>query len=968
MNVKLGIIGAGVLFFLGQDVYGQRVKNDTLPDSEKVMKDVVILGYSRKTTKAKDVTASTTVTAEKFENRPTTSFLNSLQGESPGVAINASSGSPGSGKIDIIIRGINSLSSGSEPLYVIDGSIVNSVQFRNLNDADIESAAILRDAGATAVYGNRGNNGVIVITTKRGRFNSPLRVSYSGLTGINLLPENKYNMMDSKQYLGLEKKYDMGFGSTLTQEQIDNYPTNTNWRDVFYRPGFTQRHDLSLSAGGEKVNVYTSLGYLDVKGIIPISDFQRFTVRNNLSGKSATDRFTYEVNSSLSYSKRNQLDEETNTAVRNNTIQNPLHGSYQGLPYLAPNKYPSGQALYDNIGTNFNGGNSIYVLEDILKGTLPNRFNETGILLNASGTYKLTEDLSVRNRSAVDYKYSERNFARAPWSYLAINVAKSSRTTTNPNPFGGFEFFSKNTEFNFNTITSVLYHKVINDVHTLDVSGNFDYIKIHYNNTSQQRTGLNPKTWVFGAGTGYIDPVYFSGATSAASPTVFYVPTASASAVKAGTLALFGTLDYDYDGLFGLSGVIRRDGSYRFSDGNKWGTFWSVAGRINLEKTSLVQNLNLDMFKLRASYGKTGNQNVIQGTTGTNPLLVAPNLVRETYIFANGYDNISAQTGFGGLRNSLLQWEELYQANIGLDVRLLNNRLDARFDVYRKKTEKMYSDIYTSAATSTFGISGNNGSIENRGIEGNIRYEILRNQNAKLSVYANASYNENKILSLTKDDTAGNLRNVVGGMAYEWYFAPYAGVNPENGNALFISKNGTKVEELKDEDIVATGKNYLPKWIGGFGINAEVKGFFLDAHFSFQQGAYKYDNSMDWVYDHTSLGDSNLSADLLNMWTPENKTGDIPSFNSTNVAYQGNSDRFLKDASFIRFKNLNFGYNIPKNLLNDTAIRGMKIFVAGENLYTWTKWKGFDPEPNFSYSLSVYPNMRTFSIGANIDF
>ena len=975
MNVKLRVLSAGVLFFIGHAVSAQQQKVDTTKIAD--IKEVVVLGYNRTATKPKDVTASTTVTAEKFENRPTTSFLNSLQGEAPGLTINATSGQPGSGKIDVIIRGIGSLSAGSEPLYVIDGIISNATQFRNLNDTDIASASILRDAAATSIYGNRAANGVIVITTKTGRYNSPMKLSYNVSTGINLLPQNKYKLNDSKQALKLEQMAGSGIGAGLTDAAIENYAgPNTNWRDVFFSPGFTQKHDVSLSVGGDKVNLYSSLGYMDQTGIVPeTSDFKRFTFRNNLNGKSANDRFNYGAQVALSYSTRHQLDEETNNAIRNNSIQNPLHGSYAGLPYIQSGQYATGMDLFNAIGTNFNGGKNIFVLEDILKNTMPNKRNETGILTNLNLSYKLTDDLTLGNKSGVDYKYSETNFARAPWNYLAIATANGAGSKDAANNvilagkdvMPGFEDMAKGNEFNFNSITSLLYNKLLGDKHTISAGVYIDYLKVHYNATSQRRSGLDERSWVFGAGTGYAPPLYFDNGTSA--PIVYYVPNASANKITAGGLAYFATVDYDFDDKYGVSGLIRRDGSYRFVDENKWATFWSIAGRWNIDKENFMEGSGIDMLKLRGSYGVMGNQNIIAAAAGTNPMLVGTNLVREVYLTGNGYDNLSNAIGFGGLTNPYVQWEVIKQANIGLDFMFLNKRLEGNIDVYSKRTDKLYNNVNLSAVTGSYGIMGNNGELENKGIEGLLKYSLIKNQNARLSLYANASYNKNKILSLEIEDTAGSVRNVVGGPAYQWFFAPYLGINPTNGQALFLDANGNATEILNpDTDQRATGKNRYPVWSGGFGLNSEFKGFYLDAHFSFQQGAWKYDNSMAWLYDPVSIGEWNQSSDMLDAWSPTNLGGSQPSLSASNLTYADYSDRFLKDASFIKLKNVSVGYNVPNQMLQGTFVKSMKIFVQAENLYTWTKWRGYDPEPSFAYSLSVYPNMKTVSLGMNIEF
>ncbi|NIF05466.1 SusC/RagA family TonB-linked outer membrane protein [Chryseobacterium sp. Tr-659] len=970
MNVKLRVLTAGVLFFTGHAVFAQnKAANDSTKNTKQI-DEVVVLGYNKTQTKPKDVTASTTVTAEKLENRPNVSFLNSLQGEAPGLTINSASGSPGSAKIDVIIRGVSSISASSDPLYVIDGMISNSTQFRNLNTNDIESISILKDAAATSIYGNRGGNGVIVIRTKQGKYGTNrFALTYTGTTGIGLLPKTHYNMANAKELLTIQNRLGQGLGSQMSLDQIAAYSgPDTNWSKELFRTGFTQTHDLGMSFGAQNVNNYTSIGYMEQTGTVPTTDFKRFTLRNNLNGKSSNGRFTYNSNIGIGYSKRHQLDEETNSGISSNVIQNPLLTGITALPTMQSNKYMTGQALYDAIGSATGGGNSVWVLQDILRGTLPNQLNETSIVANFAASYKLTDDLTVSNKSGVDYKYSERMFARAPYSYLGIVVAKGSATTANPNPFGGIERITKENDFTFNSVTSLAYHKTFNEKHTLDAAVYLDYMKSHYNASSQTQNGLYPLTWQFGAGTGYVPPAYFPNGTLP--PIVYYVPTISASKIKAGTLAYFATVDYDYDSKYGVSGVVRRDGSYRFTGDNQWATFWSVAGRWNIDKESFMEGSTFDMLKLRGSYGTNGNQNIIAAAYGANPLLPASNIVRPFITQSAGYDIQQGALYPSGLQNPGIQWEVIGQLDLGLDFRLLNRKLEGSIDVYDKRTDKLFNSLPISNINGQSTINYNNGKLQNRGIEVLLRYNIINKQDVKLSIYANSAYNKSKFLSLAKDDSAGDLRNVTGGMLGEWYLISYAGVNKDNGNMLFYDKDGRVTENPNAvSDQLKTGKSYLPKWSGGFGLNAEYKGVFLDAHFSYQADVWKWDNQLTYVYDSSSAGNFNVSSDLLNAWTPTNMDTNIPSFNATNKSLADNSDRYLKDASFIRLKTITLGYNIPKNLLgNSVFIKSAKVFLSGENLFTFTKWKGYDPEPTFAYSTSVYPNLKTFSIGATLDF
>ncbi|RMZ61064.1 SusC/RagA family TonB-linked outer membrane protein [Chryseobacterium nematophagum] len=962
MNVKLRVLTAGVLFFTGQAAFAQKKASDSTKDKEAKIEEVVILGYSKTATKAKDVTASTTVSPELLENRPNASFMSNLQGTAPGVTVSTSSGSPGSAKIDVIVRGVSSLNALTDPLYVIDGLQTNATEYRNLNPNDIESISILRDAAGTSIYGNRGANGVVVIKTKQGRYGSAFKISYDATTGVSFMPNHDYNMADTKQILTLERAANVGKGMGLTDEQINSEPVNTNWRKQFFNADVIQQHNLGLTFGGENVTLYSSLGYMQQGGLVPTTDFKRMTFRNNLNGKSKDGRFNYSAQVALGFSRRNQLDEETNTGINANVVQNPLLGSIIGLPYLAAGLYPTGNDLFNAIQLNTAGGKRIWVLEDVLKpGNMPSRYDQTSIFANAFASYKLTDDLTLGNRIGVDYKVTDRLFARSPNLWLSRAVAAQSATTAVPNPYGGLEILSNTRDLTFNNIVNLNYNKTLGEKHTLDVGLYFDYLKAHYLLKTQQRNGLDPKTWSPGSGAGYIG-------FNDQNPT-FYLPSASAGKVDAGTLAYFATVDYDYDSKYGFSGVIRRDGTYRFAEDYRWATFYSVAGRWNLDQESFMQGSTFDLLKLRASYGTQGNQNLIPPAQGNNPIFTLPNATRTLNSVTTGYNNTLGSLSLSSIGIADLRWEKISQFNVGLDFRLLGRKLEGNFDYYIKDTRDLYNTINVSAATtSIYSFTGNNGKLRNTGVELLLRYHLINNENTKLSFFANGSYNKNTIRELAVEQKTGSLINRVGGTAYEWNLVPYVGVNESNGNMLFLDANGNVTESPTENDRRATGKSYLPKWQGGFGLNAAYKGFFLDALFSYQAGLWKSDNQLTWLYDPTSLGEYNLSADLLNSWTPENTHTSMPALNATNTGLDGDSDRYLFNASFVKLKAVTFGYTVPKSFLNSSFIKSLKIFVQGENLAWWSKWRGFDPEGLTTYSVSVYPNPRTVSIGANVEF
>lgn len=955
MNVKLRVLTAGVLFFTGQAVLAQKKPSDSAKETK--IEEVVVLGYSKTSTKAKSTSSSVTIGSETLENRPNISVLNSIQGTAPGIVANSASGSPGSGKFNIIIRGLSSLNGSTDPLYVIDGIITSGSQFRNLNPNDIDTFSILKDAAATAIYGNRAANGVVVITTKGGKFNSKLRISYDALTSFSELPKTDYNMSSGQQLLQVQKNAGAGLGSTMTQSAIDNYTTNTNWRDLFSRVGMSQQHTLSVSAGGENISNFVSLGYVDSEGNIRGTDFKRFTLRNNLNGKSSDGKLTFGAIIGIGYSKRNQLDDETNTAINANTVQNPLFGTVLSAPYLAAPTFTDGLGLFNQIGQASGNGNGAYILYDNINGGIRNQFTETSLTANVSANYKLTPDLSIGNRTGVDYKNYQRQFARAANGYLSLVVAAGQAAK-----YGGFEQFNTVNDLTINNTTNVTYNHSFGD-HTITASAYLDYIRVNWQSYTQQQNGLDPLVWEFGAGTGYVP---FNPAT----PNI-YRPSASALKVNAGTLAYFGTLDYDYKGKYGVSGVVRRDGSYRFPSENRWETFWSVAGRWNIDQESFMEGSGFNLLKLRASIGTTGNQNLFTATNNTNVLTLGP----VSYLDYNG-PNPTTAPGYqslpgyylANLGNKNLQWEQVRQLDFGLDFNY-KGLVEGTLDYYQKRTSRLFNAIPVTYVTGQGSLRGNNGVMDNKGVEVSLRFNVIRNADTKLSIFANMGYNANKIVSMENNDLTDDAVDAVGGPANQWQLYEYLGVNPSNGEQLFRDINGNVTETPTAGDRRLTGKSPMPKYTGGFGFNAQHKGFFLDALFSYQKGGYIYDNLNSWVMNPAYAASGlNVSADLLNSWTPNNTNATLPSLSAVNSTLEGSSDRFLYKSDFVRLKNVSIGYTFSKKLLGDLPINSIKVFAQAENIYTFTGWKGFDVEPITTYSLNVYPNPKTYSIGVNVDF
>lgn len=926
-----------------------------LGDASVKLGEVVIDGY-RSVSKVKSSVAQTTVTAKTIENRPNVSFLQSIQAQVPGLYIATSSGSPGSAKTNTLIRGVASINASSEPLYVIDGVPAPGTVFRGLNPNDIESVTVLKDAAASAIYGNRASGGVIVVKTKNGKLDSKLVFRYSGTTGTTQLQDHDYGLPNTREILRLERDAGSGLGATggvggaMTDDEINAFPIDTDWKKIFFRTGRTQSHDISIQGGSKNLTNYTSLSYFEQDGIVPTTDFKRFSIRSNFTGKSDNDKFSYGTNIYTAYSKRHQLDQETRTDINANVLQNPLQGLLTSLPYLDPNTYQNGIQLFNDFGAPSFQIVPFMLMDYLQPGNIPSMFEETKMLINGNASYKLTKSLTFTQTAGIDFTQSNRDFARAPWSYLALAAQGAAQ-------FGGIEVMQLQRDLMFNSVSKLNYNKSFGK-HTIDANAFFEYIKGHRKIVNSQQNGLDPRTWAFGAGTGFVP---FNTAT----PTL-YQKTFSASKVDVGLLSYFGTVDYDYDTRFGVAGTIRRDASSKFSDLNRWGTFWSASARWNIDNEKFFQdNKIFNELKLRVSYGSTGNQYLNGGTfTGAN-------LIRDTYASTTGYGNAPSLTA--NISNPQIEWETTTQTDLGLDFGI-KSRVSGAFDIYRKRTTQLFDDRDISYVNGQTTLTSNVGSLMNKGVELNLRYDMFKNTEFKLELYGNGSYNRARWETTNlqpgdQDQPNGNLIRYVGGLVNEYYLVPVYGVNPANGNLWFLDINDNIVETVTDADRRKTGKSNIPTYQGGFGFNSSYKGFFLNTQFSYAADVWRFDFDLTNLSDPTSIGVFPVTTDLLDAWTPTNTSSQVPSLTATNLVIGDDfSDRWLRDASYVRLKVLTVGYNVPAKFLDGTLLTSVRVYSLLENYITWTKWRGFDAESFGASNQGGYPAPKTLTFGLDVQF
>ncbi|MBZ9651913.1 SusC/RagA family TonB-linked outer membrane protein [Psychroflexus montanilacus] len=932
--------------------------------------EVVVVAYGNQS-RAKVTSSISNVGSESIEQVPIASVDQALQGLAPGVNAKSASGQPGR-RGDVIIRGRSSINGATDPLYVIDGTPVDPNTFRSLNNNDIEDISVLKDASAAALYGNRAANGVILVTTKKGSFSEGVTFQYRSLYGTSQYPDPNFRVMNAQQYLTFGRDiFGGGPGVGLTDEEINATArrTNTNWADILLQDGQTVSHELTMTEGSDTHRSYSSMQYYEQEGITNRSNIQRFSIRNNLEVR-PSDKFDFNSNITMNYSVNDfVVDADRQSSVfADNTggeLDNPFIVPYIGLPMLNPYN-PDGSlnvigtqasgALNPDGSISPNGANGFTNTPYLALNN--QRFDtdqerEFKILAAFNANYHLNDNFTVGARVSGDYNNVEN---------LNIVSPLSTRGLVEPDvnsQLKGSQTEAFNRSFLFNLNPYIRFDKTF-DVHTISASVHTEYVYTNIQQAGFQAYGLNPK--LPGSGSGFADGTLTEDDGDGGEAR-FYIPNTFSSEVEDALFSYFGTVDYDYDGKFGLSANLRRDGSSRFSEENRWGTFGSVSGRVNLHELDFLSDAqDITNLKLRASYGVVGNRTVRPGTTG----------------FYVGLDRVSALTGYQGtpgfapteLVDPNLEWETTTQANIGVDFGFFKNRLSGSLDVYDKKTDNLFFPQPVSFSTGFTTVESNVAEVSNKGIEIGLSFDVIRNDELTWNVFANAAYNKNEVVALAESDFVqqGNTALQVGQPLRSFFLTRWAGVNPANGNPLYLDIDGNLTEQFSDNDRVFSDKQADPLYTGGFGTSAKYKGFDFNLLFSFAAEQYRTNGSLGLLEDVGAAAFSNQSVDMLTAWQQPGDITAIPSINSGSTRLQG-TDRYLEDASFLRLRNLSLGYNFSPELLEKTGVfKNVRIYVQGTNLLTFSKWRGFDPESTNTGSFFDYPTPRQYTAGIDITF
>ena len=928
--------------------------------------EIVVVGYGKTTLRA-NPSAIKTFSGEVLEDRVNASALQNLQGQVAGLNVTTGSGQPGADSV-IVLRGIGSINGNIEPLFIIDGIPVDEDNFRSINPNDVETYAVLKDAAATSIYGNRGANGVIVITTKRGKVGEDLKFRYTGTYGYNELQEQPFELMNSGEILRFQRANGAGRGNGLSNAEINAIAAqaNTDWVDVFFRKGRSVTHDLSMTTGSERSSNFTSFQYYEQDGVFIGSDFQRFSVRNNFNGSSANGKFNYGMNLNLNFSKTNELSNDGS----NLTFFNPFSAALNGLPYLSQYDPDGSQTIDGGIApgdatailasgaTNF----PYVLLNSISLDT--DRDEEIKILAGFNADWNFAKNLTAGIQIGADLSTEKLLDILHPNSILGPFQSENS----NAAEFGGVWTEQYQRDFRLNSVFSVNYNNLFADKHAVNLTGYVEYNRAFLEGFSSTQRGLDPR--VLGTGDAFIPANTVEDINGPVNP---YLPALDTFDITTGLFSVFASGDYEYDGKYGIGATIRRDNSFRFIEDNAWGTFWSVSGRWNIAEEGFMDNTAFDLLKLRASYGTSGNQRI------TGAFYGALNETRSLYTTGQAYNN-SNGTFASQIGNTTLQWEEISQANIGIDFSVWTGKFRGSFDVYEKTTDNLFQSNRISLINGTGSILSNIGSLVNKGAEIDLRYTFVNDEDWKVELFANASYNENTIEELPAS-TGGLVVNTLTalgeGEAYgSYYLVDYVGVNPSNGNPLFRQLDGSLTETLNEADRQFTGKSHVPTWQGGFGTILRYKTWEFNTTWSWVADVYRSSEDLAGL-EEVGIGQvengRNRSVSVLNAWQNPGDITDIPRVGSAfgSVDYSYTTDRYLQDASFLRLRNITLAYSLPKSFLDNIGvIDGVRLYVQGENLLTFTNYVGWDPESSVLRAIDrgQYPTPKIYTFGATINF
>ncbi|WP_285827874.1 TonB-dependent receptor [Bacteroides acidifaciens] len=884
--------------------------NVVLESDAELIDEVVVVAYG---TRKKGTIAGSvaTVKAEKMENVPAAGFDQSLQGQTPGLQVISNSGEPSKAAV-FQIRGTNSINSGTSPLFILDGVPISSSDFNTISPGDIESISVLKDASSTSIYGARAANGVVVITTKRGLSIDKAKVTLRAQYGISqLASDDKWMLMDTPERIRFEQE--IGIDKGQDYELLSR--TNVNWlNEVFNDSAPLQSYELSVNRATDRLNYYVSGGFFDQEGIAQSSNFRRFNMRANAEVK-ASNWLKVGTSTMTTYEEVQQAEEGAMA------LYTPIAGSRFMLPYWNPYNEDGSLASENNGTWTGTGQNPIEWMSNN-----PVQYKKYKLLSTVFADITPVKNLTIHTQFGVDYTHSTAFMQSFP-SYIINNESGSAGR-------------SSSDILSLSETTTANYRWALNDDHSFNFM--LGQEAVNYQSTGFQAIAV---------GQAHDMLTTLSSGTRATS----WVDNNSSYYY----LSFFFRGEYNFKDLYYAEAAVRTDASSRFGKQNRWGGFWSLGFMWNIKNEAFLKDVKwLSGAQIALSTGTSGNSEI-------------PNY--DHLALVSGGPNYLGQAGIYPMQsgNSTLGWEQTWTNNVGLRLSFIN-RIGLDVDFYHKKTTNILMLVPQSyALTGEKNRWENIGAMVNRGVEISANADIIRTKDFTWNVSANVSYNKNKLVELYNGVTeyvqsTTGLKFVVGHPVHEFFLNRYAGVNPANGDALWYTKDGELTTEFREEDKVMTGKTFDSPWAGGFGTSLAWKGLSLSAQFSWMANRWVMNNDRFFEESNGLYSSYNQSKRLLyDRWKKPGDVTDIPRYG---VVAQLD-DRFLENASFLRLKNLTLAYVLPQAWFKKSNFfSSARIYLQGQNLLTFTGFKGLDPEVASNIYRAQYPASRQFTLGVEVSF
>ena len=973
--------GTLVFSFIGlksveHKVGGRSVINVELVPDSKQLEEVMVVAYA--TAKKYSFTgAASTVKGDEIAKLQTSSVSRALEGTVAGLQASAASGQPGT-DATIRIRGIGSINASSAPLYVVDG-VPYDGSVNSINPEDIASMTVLKDAASAALYGSRGANGVIIITTKQGQSDSKTTVNVKASFGGSNRAVRDYDRIGTDQYFELywealrnqyaldTKNYTPQTAAIKASKDLvgklmgagpnpygSKYPQpvgtdgkladgavplwNFDWQDAMEQQALRTELGLNVSGGGKTNQYYFSAGYLNDKGIALESGYERFNLRSNVTSQ-MTKWLRGGVNMSFAHSLQNypvSSDTKTSNVINAGRLMNGFYPIYQMNEDGTYKLDSEGQRMYDFGSYRPSGSMANWNLP----ATLPNDKSE-----------RMKDEFS--GRTFLEVTFIEGLKFKTSFNFDLINYNSLDYTNPKIGPAvntGGSSSRENDRTFSWTWNNILTYDKTLGEHHFNLLAGQEAY-SYRYDVLRASRSNMAlpdfPELAVGSlvtGGTGY--------------------------RVDYSLVGYFLNAQYDYQSKYFFSGSYRRDGSSRFAPETRWGNFWSVGAswRIDREDFMVAASDWLSALTLKMSYGAQGNDNL------------------GTYYASKGLYSIVSNLGENALVSDRmatpnLKWETNLNFNVGIDFSLFNNRFSGSFDFFTRRSKDL---LYSRPIAPSLGyesIDENVGALKNTGIEMVLNGTIINQNGWVWKLGMNLTHYKNKVTDLPLKDMpqSGVNKLQVGRSVYDFYMIEWAGVDPENGDPLWYmdeedenhNPTGKRVttNDYGSADYYYVNKSSLPKVYGGFNTSLSWKGFDLSAIFAYSIGGYIYNRDITMILHNGSLEGRDWSTEILKRWTPDNRNTDVPALSTTTNNWNSASTRFLQNNSYMRLKNLTLSYNLPKQWISKLSLSSVQVYVQGDNLFTIHRNQGLDPEQGITgITYYRYPAMRTISGGINVSF